>query len=77
MSRFTKPGIVIPIFFNMILLMGIPYFLRFSSNMSIRPLILAAFAFPWLLSFIVSSIIQHSDKSSKRRRQEKEQSDFV
>jgi len=77
MSRFTKPGIVIPIFLNLIFVAVIPFYLGFPDRFSVGPLLLAAFAFPWLLSFVIGSIIQYADKSSKRRREEKEHSDFV
>ncbi|MCP4143753.1 MAG: hypothetical protein GY752_00560 [bacterium] len=77
MSWIKRPAVVIPLFLNLLFVAVIPFYLGFPERFSIGPMLLAAFAFPWLLAFVVVSIIRQVGNNTKRKREEKEHSDFV
>ncbi len=76
MAMKMNPGIVIAIFLNVILLCGLPFFGEGEAS-RLAPLIVLALVWPWVMYFIVSRIITFVVGESSRRRQEKENSDFV
>ena len=75
MAKSANPGIVIAIFLNVILLLGIPFFRAFEAS-ELRPLILLALVTPWLLAWGIGRIIRGIREDAARKRED-EPSDFV
>ena len=74
------PFILIPIFLNVILLVGFPYFNTFNANPPLGrlyPVLMLAFVWPWVMYFVIGAIIDYLARQSARKRDEAEDRDFV
>jgi len=72
MAKVTDTGIVVPIIFNVILLAGIPFFPKEETGLFV-PLLVLALGAPWFLSWLVGRVM----RESQRRREARDNSDFV
>jgi len=78
MAKIRNPYILIPIFFNVILLAGIPSFSERGLELArLTPLLALALVLPWILYFVIGRIIQQIVDEQARRREEAKDSDFV
>ena len=78
MAKLRNPYILIPIFFNVILLAGIPSFGERGLELArLTPLLALALVLPWILYFVIGRIIQQVVDEQARRREEAKHSDFV
>lgn len=81
MSYYLKtPFVIIPIFLNVILLVGIRYFNTFNANppmISLFPLLALAMIWPWVMYFVIGAIINYLSKQSAKKHAGHENSDFV
>ena len=78
MAKLRNPYILIPIFFNVILLAGIPSFSARELELArLIPLLALAVVLPWILYFVIGKIIQQTVDAQARRREEAKHSDFV
>jgi uncharacterized membrane protein len=76
MAKSAHPGIVIAIFLNLVLLLGIPFFGK-GEAAQLGPLILLALAMPWLLAWGVGRVIKGIREDALRKREEDDHTDFV
>lgn len=78
MAKSINPGIAIAIFLNVILLLGIPFFGEGEVG-RIAPLLLLAFAMPWILCWAVGRLIAEfrGGSSPDRERDGDGPPDFV
>jgi len=78
MAKVRNPYILIPIFFNVMLLAGIPSFGERGMELArLTPLLALALVLPWILYFVIGRIIQQIVNEQTRRREEAKHSDFV
>lgn len=76
MALKLNPGIVIAAFLNVVLLCGAPFFPG-EEIPHLRPLLLLALVFPWLVYYIISRIVAAIEKESREKRDRDDPSDFV
>lgn len=78
MAKQLNPGIAIAIFLNVILLLGIPSFGEGEVE-RIGPLLVLAFAMPWILYWVVGRVLAGMRKNVRedRRRDDDGPPDFV
>ena len=77
MAYLKTPFVLIPVFLNVILLVGIPYFGNNPPILRLLPLLVLALTWPWVMYFVVGAIIDHIAKQSARKRAKAEDADFV
>ena len=77
MSHLKTPFVLIPIFLNVILLVGIPYFGAKPPMLSLFPLLALAMVWPWVMYFVIAGIIDYLAKHSERKRARSENGDFI
>lgn len=77
MALRINPGIAIALFLNVILLLGIPFFGDLKTNEMARPLVGLALVWPWVMVWAIGRAMAWIARESARRREEKENSDFV
>ena len=80
MSHLKTPFVLIPIFLNLILLVGIRYFQSFNTNspmLGLFPLLILALVFPWVVYFVVGGFMNYLGKQSARKREQVQDGDFV
>lgn len=70
-----NPWILIPIFFNVILAMGLPFMRHGTSLTELAPLLLLGFLWPWVMYFIVGRIIDHTVKEARKPRRSRDSQD--
>ena len=73
----SRVHLVIPVFLNLLLLAGIPYF-KTPGDPGVKAiLVVLGLALPWIVHFAVSELIRNQRVANAKRRQEDENSDFV
>ena len=77
MSYLKTPFVIIPIFLNVILLVGIPYFDANPPLKSLYPVLGLALVFPWVLYFVIAAVLNSVAKQTGREVQRAEDGDFV
>lgn len=60
MAKVSNPYVLIPIFLNVILLMGLPFFGGIEEVARLIPLLVLAFAFPWILAWVIGKIVHRA-----------------
>ena len=80
MAHLKTRFVLIPIFLNLVLLAGIPYYHTFSTSSmfhSLFSLVALAMIFPWVMFFVVGAFFDFIARNSAKKRDEVENSDFV
>ena len=77
MARKPSPFITIPIFLNLILLAGIPYFGGMTEVVGLIPVLVLALATPWLLYFIIGRILESVAREARKRDNGDGDTDFI
>lgn len=77
MSLKRNPYLLIPIFLNVILLAGVPYFGGLTDVVGLVPLLVLAFATPWFLYFLIGRILADVEKKARREGDGPEDTDFI
>lgn len=77
MVRKRNPYLMIPLFFNLILLVGIPYFGGMGEVAFLIPVLVLAFATPWILYFIIGRILESVAREARERDNGDKDTDFI
>ncbi|MBU8922630.1 MAG: hypothetical protein KOO63_12500 [Bacteroidales bacterium] len=80
MSYLKTPFVIIPIFANVVLLVGIRYFNTFNANppmLGLFPLLMLALVWVWVMYFLVGATVRYFGKRASGKRAEGEDGGFV
>ena len=77
MARLNRPGILIPLFFNVTMLGVLPSFARERFTPLLATAIFLSLVTPWLVSYLVAWVSESRAREETRRRREKDHADFV
>ena len=77
MNLKRNPYLLIPIFLNVILLAGLPYFGGLTEVAGLIPVIVLALATPWFLYFLIGRILADVEKKARRESDGPEDTDFI
>ncbi|MEN8006969.1 MAG: hypothetical protein ABFS42_08130 [Candidatus Krumholzibacteriota bacterium] len=72
-----NPYLMIPLFLNLILLTGIPYFDGSQEVVRLAPLLVFALALPWILYFVIGRILESVARQAREKGNGDEDSDFI
>jgi uncharacterized membrane protein len=76
-AHLKTPFVIIPLFLNVIFLMGIPFFNGLPVMTPVAALLFLGVTGPWMMYFVVWVIVDAAAKNSARKRAQGEDVDFV
>ena len=77
MAGSKKQHLIIPIFLNLILLAGVPFFKTPAETGAKLILVIFGLALPWIVHYVIGNIITSQQSAKEEQPQKEENTDFV